>query len=81
MNEGISKLPSAKEMRADIYERESAARREREDAILAQIDLLDKELEANPSADQKGERALLEATLREIQEQQARAEALFESGR
>ncbi len=64
-----------------MFERESARRREQEDAVLAQIDLLDQELAANPSADQTGERALLEATLHELQEQQKKAETLYESGR
>ncbi|MBP9757609.1 MAG: hypothetical protein KBD06_03345 [Candidatus Pacebacteria bacterium] len=81
MNEGFPKPPSAGEMRAEMFERESARRREQEDAVLAQIDLLDQELAANPSADQTGERALLEATLTELQEQQKKAEALFETGR
>ncbi len=74
-------MPSAKEMREDIYESEIARLRRHEDAIHAQIELLDQEQQANPSADQTEVRNILEQALRQLQELHKRAEVLHESGR
>ena len=81
MSEAFPKPPSPGDMRTELYERESARRRQQIDAVYASLFQLDQEKAANPQLDQIGERALLEATLKELEQQQGKADAMYETGR
>ncbi len=81
MKEDFPRPPSASDMRTEVYESENKRRRELVKQVYDHLQQLDQDKEANPELDQTGERAILNATLTALEQQQGKADALYESGR